>query len=261
MFLQQYFYSYCRYFSCNIFNLNHKIQRGNSLKNRIFHTVICASTKLPDFGKGMVINMIHYIIFDLDGTLIDTELAILKTWQETLYQYGYDYPIDALKCVLGVTNKIGLSRLNATVDNNFANLWQINYERHASETNFFDNILPMLQQLKGKGYSLGVVTSRNRNEYKKYFTRFDFSQYFDAVVLEEDTQKHKPDPEPLYKYMQMLNTRKEQCIYIGDMPSDIKCANNAGILSGLVKWNKSDIECNDATYNFYSPEEVNTFFD
>jgi beta-phosphoglucomutase-like phosphatase (HAD superfamily) len=60
-----------------------------------------------------------HFIFDLDGTLIDTEQPVLKTWQKTLSEYGHKFSLSELRCVLGVTTDIGLQRLNATVDGTF----------------------------------------------------------------------------------------------------------------------------------------------
>ena len=56
---------------------------------------------------------------------------------------------------------------------------------------------------------------------------FHLDDYFTYKVLEEDTVKHKPEAEPLLKYMEIAKAMKDECIYIGDMPSDIQCANNA----------------------------------
>ncbi|OXX83420.1 hypothetical protein AVM15_11055 [Paraclostridium benzoelyticum] len=80
-------------------------------------------------------NLKHYI-FDLDGTLIDTENAILKTWKDTLKEYGYDYTLEEIRVVLGVTTDIGLKKLNAKVDENYICKWQVNYEKYCSNADF-----------------------------------------------------------------------------------------------------------------------------
>lgn len=199
---------------------------------------------------------LKHFIFDLDGTLIDTEVAILKTWQETLKEYNYDFSIKELKVVLGVTTEIGLQRLNAHVDEYYVSKWANHYGKYALETHFFVGTKEMLQELKEKGYSLGIVSSRSRDEYEKYFSQFDLENYFSTVVLQSDTDKHKPNPEPLYKYIELAGARKEECIYIGDMVSDIQCASRAGIVSGLVTWNQSGVMCEDANFIFSQPEDI-----
>jgi HAD superfamily hydrolase (TIGR01549 family) len=199
---------------------------------------------------------IKHFIFDLDGTLIDTERAVLKTWVQTLEEYNYHFSMEDVKVVLGVTTNIGLQRLNADIDESFMNRWQINYANYANEAEYFCGVEEMLKKLIDSGCIVGAVSSRCRKEYKDFFSRFIFDRYFQTVVLEEDTTKHKPNPEPLYKYLEITGARKEECIYIGDMNGDIECANNAGILSGLAKWNGSDVIYDEMKYIFHSVDEV-----
>ena len=85
---------------------------------------------------------------------------------------------------------------------------------------------------------------------------FHLEQWLTTIILEEDTEKHKPDPEPLFKYLEATGAKSEECIYIGDMLTDIECANRAGILSGLVQWNGSGVICPEAKLIFRSPHEV-----
>lgn len=199
---------------------------------------------------------LKHFIFDLDGTLIDSEEAILKTWQYTLKQYGYERSLEELRVVLGVTTEIGLQRLNAQVDQDYAVNWGENYGLFAGDANFFEGTKEMLEVLKEQGCSLGIVSSRNYQEYQDYFTKFDLDHLFTTKVLEEDTLLHKPNAEPLLKYMKLTGASKEECIYIGDMPSDINCANNAGVLSALVTWNRSGVQCDEAKVVFNSPSQV-----
>lgn len=197
-----------------------------------------------------------HFIFDLDGTLIDTERAVLKTWRKTLSEYGYDFSTEDLKCVLGVTSVIGLQRLNVEADENYMDLWQRNYADHAKDTDYFAGTKEMLLQLKQKGCTVGAVSSRCKKEYIDFFSDFDFEEIFDVVVLEDDTQSHKPNPEPLLKYLEIMKADKNDSIYIGDMPGDIECANSAGVISGLVTWNRSGVICKEAKLIFETPEEV-----
>lgn len=197
-----------------------------------------------------------HLIFDLDGTLIDTETATLKTWQETLAEYGFPYSLEKLKCVRGIATESALQRLNAAVDADFEKRWVQNYDVMASEDDFFPEVDEMLQRLKTAGYSLGVVTSRSRDEYNKYFQRFHLDKLLKFIVFADDTVKHKPSPEPLYKYMERIGAEAKQCIYIGDMPTDIECAKNAGVTAGLMQWHHEQAPCVNADYIFTNAEEV-----
>lgn len=197
-----------------------------------------------------------HIIFDLDGTLIDTEEAVLKTWQFTLREYHYDYRLEELNVVLGITTRSALEKLNAVVDKDFEKHWKQNYRKFTYGMAFFDGVREMLSLLKKQGCSLGIVTSRAIDEYNDYFRPFNLDTLFDLIVCADDTEKHKPDPEPLYKYAELAKAKLESCIYIGDMPTDIECAYRAGVASGLVIWNNSGVLCQRAMYVFSSPKEV-----
>lgn len=198
----------------------------------------------------------HNLIFDLDGTLIDTEDAVLKTWQLTLKEYHYSYSLDELRCVLGITTKSALDLLHVTADSYFEQNWMKNYERFAAEAKFFPGTEEMLLALKSGGHSLGVVTSRCRKEYNDYFGVFHLEELFDRIVCADETTRHKPNPDPIYKYAELEKAELPACIYIGDMPTDMECAQKAGIAAGLVLWNNSGILCQEADFLFRTPEEL-----
>lgn len=197
-----------------------------------------------------------HVIFDLDGTLIDTEEAVLKTWQFTLKEYYSEFSIEELRVVLGITTQKALKMLGVLADSRFEEKWMANYGKFAGKADFFDGTKEMLQSLKEQGHLLGVVTSRCQDEYDRYFHAFHLEKIFDRIVLADDTEKHKPDPQPLYKYMELEKAEVSSCIYVGDMLTDIDCANRAGMASGLVTWNHSGVLCENASYTFHTPEEL-----
>ena len=197
-----------------------------------------------------------HLIFDLDGTLIDTENAVLKTWKLTLKEYHYLYSLDELGCVLGITTKNALDLLHVTVGADFEQNWMKNYEKFAAEADFFPGTREMLSALKSRGFSLGVVTSRCRKEYHDYFGAFHLEELFGRIVCADETAKHKPDPDPVYKYAELEKADLSSCIYIGDMPTDMECAKKAGIAAGLVLWNHSGILCREADFLFRTPDEL-----
>lgn len=200
-----------------------------------------------------------HIIFDLDGTLIDTELAVLKSWQSTLNQYGYSFNIEDLEIVLGITNKDAIDKLNVKVDEDFETRWLENHKNDTKDLIYFDGVINMINILISKGYKLGIVTSRPRSEYLEFFKDFNLESMFNLIILEEDTLLHKPNPEPLYKYMEIQGCSNNECIYIGDMPTDILCANNANVTSGLVKWNNSKVDIDYMDYVFNTPNQLIDF--
>lgn len=206
----------------------------------------------------------QHFIFDLDGTLIDTETAILKTWQYTLEQYGYRFSENELKRVLGMTipktlKRLGLfpeEDLNKNFVENFEKQWIENYGIFARESDFFPGAKELLGNLKARGCALGIVTSRCKEEYESYFRDFHLEEIFDRIICADDTEKHKPDPEPVCRYVELEQAEPDSCIYIGDMPTDMECARRAGIASGLVLWSGAGFRLGEADYLFRTPRQV-----
>ena len=77
--------------------------------------------------------------------------------------------------------------------------------------------------------------------------------------INDDTSKHKPDPEPLYKYLEVSGADKANCLYIGDMLTDIRCAKSAGMRSGFANWKQSNIT-GEADYIFTDPKDILLLF-
>lgn len=176
----------------------------------------------------------RHILFDLDGTLIDTEQAVLQAWQRTLREYGYEFSLPQLREVYGLTNQSALARLHAVTDDQFDQNWIRRYDETEPGCTYFPGAEATLQQLRERGCRLGAVTSRNRAEYGRYFGRYGLERYMDAIILDEDTVRHKPEAEPILKYLSLSGACREECIYIGDMPTDVQCAQNAGIASAIL---------------------------
>ena len=202
----------------------------------------------------------QHIIFDLDGTLIDSEEAVLKTWQQTLLaQVNRYFTLEALRVVLGITSKAALKILLVDVKDDFEQYWIKQYERFAKEMKYFDGMEDMLRELTQRGCTLGIVTSRTKEEYDRYFTPFQFNKRFSIILCADDTSKHKPDPEPLYKYLEVSGADKANCLYIGDMLTDIRCAKSAGMRSGFANWKQSNIT-GEADYIFTDPKDILLLF-
>ena len=104
----------------------------------------------------------------------------------------------------------------------------------------FPSVTEGLSMLSALGKRLAVVTSRRRDTLELYLHKTGIYDYFEAFVTLENTQRHKPDPEPAMQALSILDGKKEETLFVGDSSFDIECAANAGIDSAFVKWS-----CND----------------
>lgn len=183
----------------------------------------------------------RHIVFDVDGTLIDTREAVLNSLKDTI-EYVKRSPVrtEELTFALGITGRDTLALLDVP-DIPFAlNLWLENMKKYKDSIRVFNLIPHLLKRLKSSGCQLGIVTSKTRAEFAADFSVFGIDGYFEYIVCADDTQKHKPHPEPLLKYMALAGCTGEETLYIGDSPYDIECAQKAGTHFALAGWGAAE---------------------
>lgn len=189
--------------------------------------------------------MIKTILFDVDGTLIDTEQAILRSLKELLNEELHlIVPEAELTFVLGIPGEKALERYSDSPAERarLLTIWVEKLAAHSTDVRLFDGIVPLLTKLKNTGYQLGVVTSKLRNELIKEFASFELTDFFEVVVTASDTKKHKPNPEPILKALEELHARPEETIYIGDSVYDLRCAQNSQVVFALAGWGAQPAE-------------------
>ena len=103
-------------------------------------------------------------------------------------------------------------------------MWVANEEKNIDMIRIFDGIEELLEKLEKKGSTLGVVTSRTREELELVLDQLPIRKYFSICICADDTKEHKPSAQPLLKYMELSGARKEETVYIGDSASDMACA-------------------------------------
>lgn len=199
-----------------------------------------------------------HIIFDIDGTLLDTEHAILQSLKDTVNSLLHkDIPANNLKFALGIPGNVTLQKLGFT-DTVTANLvWNTYLHNYKSSIKLFNGIQDLLHALKTKRYSLGIVTSKTRQEFSTDFSQpFKISGIFDTVICVEDSSLPKPFPEPLLAYLDAANTNPQDAIYIGDTIYYSQCARSAGIDFGLASWGNTTSQGIPADYIFKMPNDI-----
>ena len=183
--------------------------------------------------------MKKYILFDFDGTLVNTNDVIVASWQHTYKHYlGHEVPVEHITACFGEPLLLTMAREFPGVDpKESAEVYRSFQVKNADRlVTIFPGIKELLADLKEAGYVLGIVTSRTRESALRYLDMFDIASYFDDLVTCDDTTVHKPNPEPLLLAMSRLGAAPEESLMIGDSPFDIKCANNAGVDSVMVNW-------------------------
>lgn len=200
--------------------------------------------------------MYRFVVFDIDGTLIDTEKAILCALQKLLkLERKGDYSVESLAFVLGIPGHVALAKLNATDIEDVGNKWNAYLRDYESYIKVFPGVEETVRVLKREGIETGIVTSKTHREYESDFVPFNLHHLFDHVVCADDTLNHKPHPDPLLKVLELAGMEKNETIYIGDTIYDMECAQKAGVDFGLALWGARDKDI-EATNKFKTPDEI-----
>lgn len=187
--------------------------------------------------------MTKTILFDIDGTLVDTEKTIIKSWQKTLKDtLNVEPEAEDLFYVLGIPGTKAVERYakDPTQAKELLDLWEVNDHKMFHYAKLFDGITDMLQQLTDAGIRLGVVTSRTDSELKRVFDTFPIKQYFDIAITASMTKLHKPNPDPILKALSSLDIHPDDTLYIGDSIYDMQCAHQSQVQFALASWGAKD---------------------
>ena len=204
----------------------------------------------------VIIMKYEHIVFDVDGTLVDTEYAVLHSLQDTIKTLtGNVTPLEELTFSMGITGDDTLKQLGFQDIPAALEIWFRYLYGYDDTVGLFHGIADTLDTLSQKGCRLGVVTSRIREDFEKEFRRFPIRQYFDIVVCADDTEEHKPTAAPLLKYMELSGADRSQVLYVGDSRYDRECARNAGTDFALAGWG-SHLTDIDPEYRPAEPTEL-----
>ena len=189
--------------------------------------------------------MITTVLFDFDGTLVNTNDLIIASWQYTYKHYlGHEVSLEHIVASFGEVLPLTMAREFPDVDIDEACKVYRDYQLHVAEEMIktFEGIPDLLKELNARGYRVAIVTSRTRESALRYLDMLEISGYFEDLVTCDDTNKHKPDPEPILVCLRKLGVSADEAVMVGDSPFDMKCANNAGVKSVLVDWRITDSE-------------------
>ncbi len=178
------------------------------------------------------------VLFDFDGTLIDTNEVIIQSFQHTFRKVlGEEKPLEEIIRNFGEPLAVTMEKmLDIPPEEAMAIYREYHYERFDDLIDIFPGMLELIKVLKDRGFKLAIVTSRLRHTTLKGLEKYGLEDYFDYVLTADDTDKHKPDPAPINLTLEKLGSKPSEAIMIGDSMFDILCAHNAGVDSILVGW-------------------------
>jgi pyrophosphatase PpaX len=178
------------------------------------------------------------VLFDLDGTLIDSGAIILASFRHaTQTVLRREIPDAELAALVGGSSIHDQMRsIDAGQVDELVRVYREHNEPLHDELEAFEGIEHVLAELKREGRRLGIVTAKRRKTVELAFAVLPLERYFDVVVTSDMTERHKPDPEPVRKALERLGVRPGEAAFVGDSPFDVASGKAAGVFTVAVAW-------------------------
>lgn len=191
-------------------------------------------------------NKVDALIFDLDGTLVDSAADLRRALNNTLFECGRKpLSLNQVKDMIGD----GIAKL---VERGFAATGIIprkpqlaaqvsrfvhHYDQALTvETVLYPGVFKALRSLESDGRLLGVCTNKPYDQSVRILEGLNVDGYFGVVTGGDSTDRRKPDPKPLLKTLEQVGAKPSAALFIGDSANDVETAKRAGVRSVLVSY-------------------------
>jgi pyrophosphatase PpaX len=178
-------------------------------------------------------------LFDLDGTLIDSGPMIVASMKHAAKTVlGREIPEHVLSAAVGGPGLLAqMQALDPTRVDDLVAAYRTHNEPLHDELEAFWEVIEVLPRLRARGSLLGIVTAKRRATVDLAFARLpELERNFDIVITSDDTERHKPSPDPILAAVERLGAAPADAAYVGDSPFDIRAAKAAGVYAIAVSW-------------------------
>ena len=185
--------------------------------------------------------MLKAFIFDVDGTLLDTERIYMQAWKDAAAELGYDMPMSLLRKTRAVNAREAARIFETEIGNGFS------YEKtrpirvriaeeiiERESPILMPGVLELLKFLKQKGIRLAVASSTNTKTTKEHLAINGIEDWFEVIVGGDMIERGKPNPDIFLKAAELLGETPENCIVVEDSPAGIRAGSAAGMKTVLV---------------------------
>ena len=178
------------------------------------------------------------VLFDLDGTVVDSGAIILASMRHAAREVlGIEPPDEELMAAVGGPGlEAQMRALAPDRVEELVTVYRAHNEPLHDELVSCAGIDDVLVRLKDEGRRLGIVTAKRRATVELAFANVPLGHLFETVVGGDETERHKPNPEPLLLAAERMRADPRQCAYVGDSPFDILAARAAGMHGVAVTW-------------------------
>ena len=188
--------------------------------------------------------MIKAVLFDLDGTLLDTNELIYTSFVKTFKdKLNIELKKEEVTQFFGIPLGDPFKKYtnSENVDELVAYYREYNEAIHDTMCFAFEGVKELLTSLRDKGIKIAIVTSKRKELAERGMKIAGIYDFMDVIITPESTKKHKPDGEPAIKACNDLGIDPSEAIMVGDSPFDIYCGKNAGCKTCGVNYTFIDL--------------------
>ena len=180
------------------------------------------------------------VLFDLDGTLVDTIDLLLRSYRHAFSGHVGRRPTEA-EWVAGIGTPLAtqirpFARDDAELDALVGRYRTYQLEHHDALTRCYDAVLDTVRLLHERGHPMAVVTSKTGAIATKSVTHVGLESYMEVIVGCDACSRAKPDPEPVLFALERLGYAPTEALFVGDSPHDITAGNAAGVITVAALW-------------------------
>jgi pyrophosphatase PpaX len=178
------------------------------------------------------------VLFDLDGTLIDTVDLIRVSFRfATRAVLGYEIPDEITMANVGQPLARQFRDMAPEYADELLRVYRaFNMKHHDELAKAYPGTTETLERIQALGLPMGVVTSKGTEAATRGIDRFDLRRFMQVIVTADDVEIHKPDPFPLAFAASLMGCELGYCIYVGDSPHDMQAAIGGGAIAVAALW-------------------------
>lgn len=203
------------------------------------------------------------LLFDLDGTIIDSIRLIVDSYHHTLRVHGHPPRSDA-DWLAGIGTPLRVQFLDwssdpDTLEAMIATYREFNLARHDEQVRPYPGVVERIREIRARGVRTGLVTSKNRNGALRGLGLCHPESLMDVLVCADDVVNPKPHPEPVEKAVSLLGADLATTVYIGDSVHDMRSGKAAGVKTAAVLWGpftREELAPTDPDFWLETPDDL-----